>query len=387
MKIFYSALDLSIPGTHGGSSHALETINSLKKLGHEVIVFCSNSGKQPFFEQKEKITFYRFPVPNSGFFKIFFMVFLSTVFVKYCLFFKKIDVIWERARIFGGIGVFFGNLFGKKTILELNEPVIAGARISKKFKPNSFLFKSLKNWFHFTAKKANIITVTHLSLAKNLSKEKVKLIGYGANPETFSPALRYSNIRKKLNLHKGQTVLYSGSFREWHALKKIVLSAEKIVKVFPKAKFLLIGSGPEFLKTRQLVFDKNLQNNVLFLGKIPYKKMPQFVNASDICLALFDPEYALFKKFDYFYSPIKVHEYKACGKPVIATQMGNLTKLVQNNVNGFTVKNNNPDKIAQKISFLIKNVSSAKKIGKFNRKEILEKDNWLNVTKGILNSF
>ncbi|MBS3064671.1 MAG: glycosyltransferase, partial [DPANN group archaeon] len=114
-------------------------------------------------------------------------------------------------------------------------------------------------------------------------------------------------------------------------------------------------------------------------------KVPSIIGTATICLALFDSKnYLPFQKFGYFYSPIKVHEYKACGKPVIASDIGNLKELVKNNVNGFLVNESDIDEISSAIIKLLKNKKLRAKMGGTNRKEVLETYNWDYVNKQIL---
>lgn len=385
MRIFYSAIDIDYPGTHGGSTHVAETINSLQELGHSVILACKHTKGQKLIEKKGLLKIYRIPIFfNSGILKMISVFKMSFWFYLFIFLTNKIDVVWARARIFGFAAAFWSSLFMKKMILEMNEPLIEAAEESGKFK-NNFLFSLLKAFFLFNISKANLITVTHESMAKNLPKDRALLIDYGANHKVFNPSVGGAEqIIKKYNLKKGKTVLYSGSFRDWHALDSIIDSAEKVVAKDKEIKFILLGEGSEHSEVQNKIRKKNLQENVFLLGKISYAKMPSYVNASDICLALFDPNYPLFKKFSYFYSPLKVHEYKAMGKAVIATKMGNLEKLVKDGKNGFLIENNDSQKIADAILRLSKDSVLSRKISEQNIKEIKEHYNWDSITKNIL---
>ena len=385
MCIFYSAIDIEYPGAHGGSTHVAETVNALQELGHSVILACKHTKGQKFIEKKGSLKIYRIPIFfNSGILKMISVFKMSFWFYLLIFLTNRIDIVWARARIFGFAEAFWSSLFMKKMILEMNEPLIEAAEESGKFK-NNFLFSLLKAFFLFNISKADLITVTHSSMTKNLPKNKSLLIDYGANYKVFNPLVSGTEqIIKKYNLKKGKTVLYSGSFREWHGLNSIIDSAEKVIAKDKEIKFLLLGNGPEFEKIEGKIKQKNLQENVFLLGKIPYGKMPSYVNASDICLALFSPEYPLFKKFSYFYSPLKVHEYKAMGKAVVATKLGNLEKLVVNGENGFSVENNDSQKVADSIMKLAGDSVLRKKISEQNIKEIKEHYNWVSITKNIL---
>jgi len=162
------------------------------------------------------------------------------------------------------------------------------------------------------------------------------------------------------------------------------LAFEKIVEKEGSAKLVLAGDGPERKRILELVQEKKIKN-IKFLGNVKYENLVNYVNESDICVALFDRNYSTIKKFGYFYSPIKVHEYKACGKPVVASGIGNLKELVRNGVNGFTVDERNVDEIVDAVLKLFGNDKLRERIRKNNIKE-REKYNWKSVTKNIIDS-
>ncbi len=380
MKILYSAIDVSIPAFHGGSTHVQESAEALEQLGHKVFIVSLKKKNQSFFEKKGNISIYRLPVFfEHGFLRVLnFWLFSIPLFV-YLLAFRVIDLVYERNRIFGNWAIVLGKILGKKCILEMNEPVVQVAEHEFKY---SLLSALVKQWFYFTARFADLVTITHKCMALGLPREKIIKIHYGANPEKFYPAKRSNAIVKKFSLKRGKTVFYSGSFRKWHALREIIEAAEILERKDPAIKFLLAGKGEMFGEIKKMLNEKGLRN-VFLLGFVPAKKMNAFINSSDICIALFDKKYALFRECSYFYSPLKVHEYKACGKPVIATNMGNLKKLVRNGKNGLLV-NNSPKEIVAGILKLSRNTALRKKIGKRNRMEILQEYNWLAVTKKVL---
>jgi len=383
MRVLYSAVDVSVPAFHGGSTHVEETVNALLELGHKVLLVSMRGKGQPLTEKKGNLSIYRIPVFfRHGFPKILNFMLFSKWLILYLLFFKRIDLVYERNRVFGNLGVFLGWIFGKKCILEMNEPLVQVAEHDFGHSP---MFSLIKGWFYLTAKRADVITVTHKCMALGLPKEKILKIHYGANPKKFFPKKKDAGIVKKFGLKNGKTIFYSGSFRRWHALSEIIKTAEILKKKDPAMKFLLAGKGEMFSEAQEMVREKKLEGNVFLLGFVPAKKMNDYINACDMCVALFSKNYPLFKKCSYFYSALKVHEYKACGKPVIATDLGNLREIVRKGKNGLLV-DNNPNEIASAIVKLSRNESMRGKMGKLNRGEIVEHYNWKDITRRVLES-
>jgi len=66
----------------------------------------------------------------------------------------------------------------------------------------------------------------------------------------------------------------------------------------------------------------------------------------------------------------------ASGLPVIVTDSGDNKKWVEENKGGFVVPLKNPEKLAEKIIYLLKNENLRKSFGEYNRKIIEEKNNY-----------
>jgi glycosyltransferase involved in cell wall biosynthesis len=374
MNILYIAEDISLPAFHGGSTHVSETINSLVELGHNVTIICKKEPKQKDIEMISKIKYIRLKLPNKPLQKNWVLFFNLGKVVSEVLTKEKIDLVWQRNRIFGNQGIIIGKKAGVTTLLEMNEPI----ETSK----DSKLFVLIKKWFYHSTKSADKVTGTHKCMFKNIPKEKQILVHYGSNPKTFNPKMTDSKIKKKFGL-KGKTVFYSGSFQPWHCLATAINAFKLILDTEPSAIFLLAGNGPQKDALEAKVKTEKIKQ-IFFLGNIDTEKLATYINATDVCLALFDREFAPIKKYGYFYSPIKVHDYKACGKPVIASNIGNLKNLVKENENGLLVNEQNEKEIKDAILTLFRNKKLVTNIKSNNIKDAKTKYNWKNVTKNVL---
>jgi glycosyltransferase involved in cell wall biosynthesis len=374
MNILYIAEDISLPGFHGGSTHVQETINSLTNLGHKVVLICKKESNQKNIETIGKIKHIRLALPEKPLQKNWILFFNLGKIVSETLKKENIDLIWQRNRIFGNQGIIIGKKTGLKTLLEMNEPI----ETSK----NSKLFVLIKKWFYHSAKSADKITGTHKCMFKNIPKEKQVHIHYGSNPEIFNPKKIDKKITKEFDL-KNKTIFYSGSFQQWHCLESAINAFKIILTKNPSAVFLLAGNGPQKEKLEKKAKVEKIKQ-IFFLGNIATKKLATYINASDVCLALFDRNFAPIQKYGYFYSPIKVHDYKACGKPVIASNIGNLKNLVKESENGLLVNEKQISEIATTIEKLFGNKKLLHKIHTNNLKDTKTKYNWTNVTKTIL---
>lgn len=386
MKILVIALDNQFPGNEGGSSHIEGVVGAFNDLGHEVILMVRRGKNQEKMEwmNNGKLMIRRFWFPKNKWKHLLYYTYIKN-WVGYYSLFKGVQLVYERCKMFGNYGMFYGKIYGKKCILEMNEPIIGMPIVNQTMTENSTLYRAMVKWHKFFANMADVVTVTHESMTEGIKPKKVLKITYGVNPEQFNPKLGGEEYQKGFQLTPGKTVIYSGSFMKWHALPQLMKAAKIVCKQEPRAKFLMVGTGELLEECEKFVEDNELYHNFIFLKNVAHKEMPKLINAADIGIAVFDRLNPKFQKFHYYYSPMKVHEYKACGKPIIASNFGNLVELVKDGVNGFAIDELSEGELADAILNLMGNPELQMRIGKINREEAETTYNWKTIMAGVLN--
>ena len=375
MKLIYLAIDVDYPGFHGGSTHVGEATDSLVKMCDTVYLVCKWRAGQKLLEKKQNKIIIRVPSINIPVLRMILYFLSSWMIAVFLILSKQVDVVYERARIFGGGGIVAGHLLNRKTIYEIIEPYIIIPVIQGTIKKNSWVEREMVGWHKYIGARASRVTTTHKSAIDGINPNKVLFIHTGANPEKFKP-MNADDIRKKYALTREKTLLYIGSFTEWHACEAMIKATAQMVKKDKKVKLMMIGHGQQYNLSIRLAERLGVLGNVIFVGKISMEQVPKYINAADVCFALFDRRYPPFKKLGYYYSPIKIHEYKACAKAIIASRYPQIKELVKQNVNGLLVDETKVDEVTKAVKILLRNPKLAQKMGKKNREEVEKIYNW-----------
>lgn len=103
---------------------------------------------------------------------------------------------------------------------------------------------------------------------------------------------------------------YVGSFKKYHHVSSLIRATNQLRKQGYNIVLRLIGDGPEYQRCLELVSKLNLENRVQFEGFIDNNKLPKYISECDLMYGVIDP--------DRSGSPMKVYEYLAAGRPVIA---------------------------------------------------------------------
>ena len=151
--------------------------------------------------------------------------------------------------------------------------------------------------------------------------EKIELVSAGADLRLFKP----------LKTRPRYDACYVGSFKEWDGLEDLVEALAFAAKERPGLRVALVGQGPRLETVKALAAARGLEENLLFLGAKGMQETAEIINASEIGLAPYNVSRSRkgeFKKYGYYFSPLKVIEYMACGKAVVATDYELVRRLL-----------------------------------------------------------
>ena len=194
----------------------------------------------------------------------------------------------------------------------------------------------------------------------------VFVVPNGSDPELFSPARRGQAARDGLR-EDDFLVLWAGSSQySWQGIEIILKVAEKTTQTNKKIKFLLIAD-PAF------VGRKHVPDNVIIKPPVPYFSMPGYIASADVCLCLYNS--FAWSRIGFYMSPMKLFDYMSCARPVIATDAGQISRVIRDQENGL-LTDNSPDDIAGKIMFLYENRQRAREMGDAARRDVVDFYNW-----------
>lgn len=134
-------------------------------------------------------------------------------------------------------------------------------------------------------------------------------------------------LRGKLKIdYKDRVVMFSGRLREFKGIRQL-LEAITLCEDIPNLKLLIVGSHffssaekSPFEESLKVIIDK-IKNKVIFTGYVPYKEIYRYYNIADVCAfpSTWEEPFGL-----------TCLEALICGKPVIITQSGGMSEIVDN---------------------------------------------------------
>lgn len=151
---------------------------------------------------------------------------------------------------------------------------------------------------------------------------KLSIIDAGINLKQFN----YKNhrglkIRRYYNINTKDIVLFfMGFLYNFAGLKELAIELGKNKEKYPNIKLLITGDGDAYEALNLIQKKYHLEGQLILTGRQKYSIMPDLIGASDACILPAYQNEIIMQDI----VPIKLYEYMAMKKPVIATRLPGL---------------------------------------------------------------
>ncbi|TSC66957.1 MAG: group 1 glycosyl transferase [Parcubacteria group bacterium Gr01-1014_73] len=313
MKIYYVA-NVRWPTSKAHGIQLAKMSEALIEAGADLTLVVPNRGRgdaQAFYGLRRAITTIQVPVLNFGNnwlgFNLSALAFATSSFL--FLLFRRLE---KNAVIYtidlDNFSFFLLPFLGRSVFIEVH-----GSKQLSFF--SKFFFRKVSGI-------AAVSDGVKSSLIKNfnLSPGKIIVCPNGIDFRMFENLPTTEAARQKLNFPKGPVFLYAGRFYNWKGLDILPAAAEKVGE---RASIILVGgNAAEFSR---ITGEKKIPPNLIFVDTQPFSEIPLWLNAADFLLV------TATKKDEYSYretSPMKLFEYLATGKPIIAAKTPAISNVV-----------------------------------------------------------
>ena len=347
----------------GATVKIWDLAHNLTRLGHEVVLFLPKynfgNNKLPF--KKIEVPVLNFPLLRSLSFNFFLTISLLSF-----LFEKRPDVVYMR-RMGTIIPALYARLQKAIFFYEVNDDPYKkhhheGSRITFflrtliSTKQDEINLKLCTRAFVITPE----IVKKILRQNPSLQEKKVMVMPSGTNIDLFKP-LNKLECRSRLRIDPQKKYIgFAGTLLKHQGVDVLIDASSLILSKEPQSVFYVIGEGPMKEVWLKKVKAKGLDHSFFFLGQIDYERMPIWIGAMDICVAPF-------LKSTGFRSPVKIFDYMASGRAVVASRIEGTTDVFSNYGAVKLVEAGNVEMLADAIVVLLNNRKKADKMGEKGR--------------------
>jgi glycosyltransferase involved in cell wall biosynthesis len=214
-------------------------------------------------------------------------------------------------------------------------------------------------------------------LARGIPEQRIIVLPNGVDPERFRPDLDGLPMRESLGLGDRCAIGFIGTFGPWHGVETLgeafIRLAQRRPDLSGKISLVLIGDGVRLPVVKNMLQQAGRVGDVVLTGLVPQAEGPAYLRACDILVL---PTVPNPDGSPFFGSPMKLFEYMAMGRPIVATSLGQTTDVLGDGRNALLVPPSDPEAMSQAIEHFIDDPDLRQKLGAVARHEVLQQHTW-----------
>lgn len=325
MRIVYVTADRGIPvfGEKGASIHIQEMIRAFGKLGHEVRVVAARRGDDDAADMRVEEVRASVAGTDRAEKERAAMAQADAIEARLMSLWREwpFDMIYERYSLWSAAGCRAGCTLGVPVVTEVNAPLVM----------EQAAFRSLVCADEAYAIEAEVLAGSDALAAVSRQMGRY-LTGAGADPARVHVI---GNAVDTAQFHSGVTparlasipddafvVGFTGSLKMWHGVDTLLQAFSTFRESEPRAHLLICGDGPKRGWIDGFVAGAGLSDAVTMAGWVDHAALPGLIARMDVATAPYPAAE------DHYFSPLKLYEYLAMGRPVLASDIGQTAELL-----------------------------------------------------------
>ena len=240
----------------------------------------------------------------------------------------------------------------------------------------------------FVFKKADGITTICNGLKKDIASRSIgetpiQVIPNAVNAEEFGAGATIDeNLRDKYNLGNSYIVGFIGSFYAYEGLEYFVKAMHKLRNSDLNVKGMLVGGGPEDENLRALVKQMDLEDRIIFTGRVPHAQVDAYYDLIDVLVYPRVPA-----RLTDIVTPLKPLEAMAMGKVFVASDVGGHVELVPERLHSVLFEAGSVEALVKALEETIANKPLKALFSGWARKYVKSERSWAKSVSGYIDLY
>jgi len=370
MNVLFLALDVRINVRTGEGIHVRELARSLGLLGHHIDLVTATPQREVPGIHPNVVHHLRPEGPNHGV-------------VRFCAQLARrvgSRAIYER-RLSPKVSWAVSVLTGLPYVVEVNG-IEEEALLQGRGTPS---FPVARRWMRrrFYQRAARVVVVTARLAAlvreeNRIPELRVRVVPNGVDTDRFAP-MDPESARATIGFAPGPWIVFVGNLVVWQGVDTLIRAMPSVVREIPDVKLAIVGDGVLRGDLERLARRVAVGEHVHFLGSSPYELVPTHIGAASVCVAPF----TRLRNERIGLSPLKVYEYLACGRPVVASDLPGIRETLAESHAGILVPPDDVDALGRAIVGILANEPERTDAGARGRSFAVAKCSWLRAAREI----
>jgi glycosyltransferase involved in cell wall biosynthesis len=283
------------------------------------------------------------------------------------------DLVYERASVYSTAGAEIAAALDVPLIVELNAPLAVEQAAYRGNELRELAIAAERA----TLTRADAVLAVSEALREYVvslgaDAERVHVVPNGVDARTFRPDERDAELRAALGLNGGPVLGFVGGLRPWHGLEFLPPLLERLVRRHADVRLVVVGDGPLRAELECDLRARGVDANATFTGALPHDDVPPLIRQFDAALA----PYPEANGHSFYFSPLKLFEYMACGVPVVGARVGQLADVVGDGETGLLYAPGDVDGLAAACERLLGDPVLGKRLGAAAAQKVRTEYTW-----------
>jgi glycosyltransferase involved in cell wall biosynthesis len=371
-------------GTGAEGVHIAGMAGAFRSLGHRVVFSSPSSidptataGENPFRENRRGLLA-RLAARAPG-------VFFELLEIAYNVFAgfrlgallrrEPFDLIYERHAFFLCITALLAQRHRIPLVVEVNE--LAG---DERVRAAPWLSPVARLADRITFRRARLIVVVSPHLQRRIesmgiSTGKILVLPNGVDEQTLEIRAEGASIRQRYHGENSVIIGFAGWFVPWHRLDALVTQFSILAADDPALRLMLVGDGPLRQTIEAQAAALGIPDRLILPGPVPHSEMPDYLAAMEICVVPHSNAYR---------SPIKLFEYMARGRAVVAPRTEPIALIVRHGENGLLFNPEDDNDLRTQLAALIADPDLRRRLGEQSRNDVRKRFTWAQNARELL---
>ena len=375
-KVLYAAFDV-FPNDKGAGVHIARFVAGLAEAGYEVHLLTAANGILPPEDSYLTARVYRLGKAKGSYLER--ALCFGKAVRKHLHEFAPYAVAHFRS-IWSGVPLLKEQArYGYRTLFEVNGlpsvelkyhfPNLAGTPLLRKLKHLELFALSRAEHIVCPSK----VTAAYIA-SMGIPEERITVIPNGVDTSLFAPRATPPG--------EVPTILYVGTTAPWQGLDTL-LEAMPLILAKQRVRLRIIGQGRKARRKalRRRIRKLGLEDSVSLEDPLPHHSIPGVINQASVCVA---PLGYNDRNVTQGCCPIKILEYAACGRPIVASDLPVVRELVRDGMEALLFSPDNPQDLANKVLTLLAEPELASALGRRALQRVRNRFTWRHSQEALL---
>jgi glycosyltransferase involved in cell wall biosynthesis len=286
---------------------------------------------------------------------------------------QPFDFVYERYSLYSTAGMAFARQAGLPFVLEVNAPLVVEANAWRDLQLPALAREIEAHVFSEADQVVAVSASVRDHILRVAPDARVTVLPNGVDTARIRPGAPDSVWRHRVSGGRpdARVVGFVGRVRPWHGVEILIAALAHARREDMDLHLCVVGdTGDLGAALTEQCLREGVTDAVTFLGAVAPEDVCAALCALDVVAAPY-PELA-----DFYFSPLKLFEYMAAGKPIVASATGQITDIIEDGRTGLLVPPGDVEALAAAVRRLFTDGELAARLGRAARLEADSNHRW-----------